>query len=165
MEHLKPGFVFTIDYPDEDGRIVQVKLPNLMPTAAINYMIAAAFTGGSAYATFYLGLYGNARVPLATDTMTTFMADCGEIVNYTGTARPAIVFPPVANGTLSTAAAPNSFTFAADYTVRGVFITTSPTWNGTSGLLVSARLLPSPKTGTADEPLTAPVGFSFVGGA
>ena len=165
MELYNPGFTFTIDYPDETGKIIQVKLHNLMPTAAINYMIAAAFTAGSAYANFYLGLYGNARVPLITDSMTTFMADCGEIVDYTGTARPAIVFPAVANGTLTTAADPNEFTFAAPYTVRGVFISTSPTWLGTSGLLVSARLLPSPKTGTADEPLRAPVGFSFVGGA
>jgi len=165
MEIQKIGFVYTIERLGPDGDVLSVQqVHNIMPTVELNYMLAAAFTGGSQYATWYLGLYGNNYQPIATDTMVEMIAACGEVKSYTGTARQAITFPAVANATLTTLADPNIFEFAAGVTVRGAFISSSPTWDGTTGVFCSGVLFPSPEIINSNGgALRVPVGFALVG--
>ena len=162
MELYRPGFVFTVEHLAADGRVLSVEtIHNIMPTAGLNYMLGATFKGDSQYTTWYLGLFGNSYAPVASDTMASFIANAGENKAYTGTARPAIVFPSVANGSLDTLADPNVFSFATAQTIMGAFITTGPTWDATTGLLMSAVQFPSAKSVGAGESLRVPVGFAL----
>lgn len=165
MEIYKSGFIYTVEHIAVDGSIKSVEtVHNLMPNDAVDYLLNAAFMGSSAYSTWYLSLFDNARTPLATDTMTTFMADCGEDTVYTvtGGARPTISFPPVASGVLTTTASPNEFEFVSAATIRGAFVTTGVTRGGTTGLLCSAVLFPTAKVIAAGESLRVPVGFALI---
>jgi hypothetical protein len=164
-ENYRPGFIYTVEHIGVDGKIKSVeKIHNLMPTPAVDYLLNAAFMGGSAYSTWYLSLFDNNRTPLAADTMTTFLADCGEDTVYTavGGARPTISFPPVSAGVLTTVASPNELAFASPSTVRGAFVTTGVTRGGTTGLLCSAVLFSTAKVLAAGESLRVPVGFALI---
>ena len=165
MEIQKVGFVYTVERLGPDGEVLSVqRIHNIMPTVALNYMLAAAAQGGAQYATWYLGLFGNNYQPIATDTMVTFMAECGEIKSYDGTARQTITLPAVANATLTTLADPNVFEFAAGVTVRGAFISSTPAWDGTTGIILSVGLFPSPEVINANGgALRVPLGFQLVG--
>ena len=139
MELYRPGFVFTVEHLAADGRVLSVEaIHNIMPALGLNYMLGATFKGDSQYTAWYLGLFSNSYAPVASDTMASFIANAGENKAYAGTARAAITFPSVANGSLDTLAAPNVFSFATAQTIMGAFITTGPTWDATTGLLVSA---------------------------
>ena len=162
-ELIKAGWFYIIEHVGVDGKVKsREKIFNLMPTASLNYLLNAAYKGGSQYTTLYLGLYDNNRTPLAADTMVELGADYGENVAYTGTERETIVLPAVASGATNTTASPNEFDFTSTQSVRGAFISSSPTWAGATGLLVSAVLFPSPKSLVSGETLRVPCGFAIV---
>ena len=158
----KIGFIYTLEHIGADGNLIsREEVENIIPTVGLDYIIGSAFKGASQFSAYYLGLYGANYVPVASDTMTTLTAACSELQSYTGTTRAAIAFPAVTSGTIVTSAAPNEFAFAAAETIRGAFISSSPTWGGVAGLLVSAVLFPSPKVMAAGDILRVPVGFSL----
>jgi len=161
----KVGFVYTPTHVGEDGKIIsQQEMHNLMPGDMITYMLNAALRGGSQYSTYYLSLYENNYTPLPGDTMTTFMAACGENTGYTttGTNRLTLTLPAPVAGSITTAASPNEFAFTGAATIRGAFITTGITRGSTTGLLVSAALFASPFTMANLGALRVPVGFALV---
>lgn len=163
MEIYKAGFIYTPAHLDRDGNVLSVEeAPNIIPTVGLNYLLGAAFTGVSPFTTWYLGLFDNEWTPVAADTMTTLVGNAGENVAYTGTTRQTIVFPAVSAGALSTLADPNVFEFTSSETIRGAFISSGPTWNNTTGLLISAVIFPSPKVISSGESLRVPVGFGLV---
>jgi len=166
MEEYKVGFTYTVEHIGRDGRIISTTdtFHNLMPNAGIDYMLSAAFKGGSAYTTWYLFAYGANRVPLATDTMITLLADCQEDTVYTvvGGARQAVTLSTPSLGVMTNTASPNILAFPSASTVRGLGLTTNVTRGSNSGLLVSAALLPSVKTPAAGEELKCYVGFAIV---
>jgi hypothetical protein len=158
----KIGFIYTLEHIDADGQLIsKEEIKNIIPLVGLDYIIGSAFNGVTQFAAYYLGLFGTNYAPVAGDTMTTLIAACGELTSYDGTSRPAITFPAVSNGTIVTTAAPNEFAFAGAETIRGAFITSSPTHGGVAGLLVSAVLFPSPKVMAAGDILRVPVGFSL----
>lgn len=162
MEHYKPGFLYTVEHVAADGRILSVeRVHNIIPTLGLNYILGTALTGVSQFTAWYLGLYDNNYTPLAADTITSFIAGAGENEAYTGTARQTITFPAISGGTVSTDASPNTFAFTSSQTIRGAFIATTAAWGGTTGLLISAVLFPSPKTLASGETLRVPVGFGL----
>lgn len=156
------GFQYTIEVLDKFGEVKSSEtVHNLMPTAALNYILGAAFNGVSPFTNWYMGLYGANRAPIASDTMTTLMADCAEDVSYSETTRPQVVFAAAADGTITNAANSNTFSFTSNATVRGIFITTSPTKGSNTGLLISAVLQSTAKTPEAGETIRAEGGFTF----
>lgn len=158
----KIGFVYTLEHIGADGKVLSSELiDNIIPIVGLDYMIGSAFKGTSQFTAFYLGVFGTNYAPAATDTMTTLIASCGELSSYGKAARDTITFPAISSSTITTVASPNEFTFAAGETIRGAFISSSPTLNGTAGLLVSAVLFPSPKVLSAGDTLRVPVGFSL----
>lgn len=161
---IKAAFTFKIEHLDRNGRIISVEeAKNIMPLVSLNYWINAAIKGGAQYSTLYLGLYDNNRTPVSGDTMTEIASDYGENQNYDGTERQTIVLPAVVNAAVDTLAAPNEFDFSGSgQTVRGAFISTSPTWGGATGVLISAVLFPSPKIIDTGETLRVPLGFAMV---
>ena len=163
MELSKVGFSYTVELIGRDGKVKSAEtVHNLIPTAALNYLLDTSFRGGSAFSTWYLSLYTANRTPVAADTMATLMADCSEDTVYTttGNARQTITFSAAADGELLVPSA-NVFEFASAATIRGGFISSSGTRGSTAGLLMSAVLFSVPKTPAAGESLRVPVGFSF----
>jgi len=164
-EKYRVGFTYTFEHIDRDGRIISVEtIENLMPNVGLDYMLNAAFHGGSAYTAWYLGVYGANRTPLATDTMTLLLADCIEDTVYTvvGGARQAITISAPVSGVMTNTAAPNVLAFPSSSTVRGAFVTTGSVRGSNSGLLVSAALSASPKVMEAGAELKCYVGFAIV---
>lgn len=162
MELYKPGFIYGIEHIGADGKVLSAEeAHNIIPTVGLNHILGVLFKGDSQFTTWYLGLYDNNYTPLAADTLSTFIGAAGENSAYTGTARQAITFPSVAGGVLSTSDDPNVFDFTSGQTIRGAFIASSPTWDATAGMLISAVLFPSPKTIASGESLRVPVGFSL----
>ena len=164
-EKYRVGFTYTFEHIDSDGRIISVEtFENLMPGPALDYMLSVAFKGGSAYTTWYLGVYGANRVPLATDTMTTLLADCVEDTVYTvvGGARQVVTLSTPSQGVMTNTASPNILAFPSASTVRGAFLTTNVTRGSNSGLLVSAALSAAPKVMEAGSELKCYVGFAIV---
>ena len=156
------GFVYAAEHLGRDGRVLSAeRVHNLMPTEAVNYMLAAALTGGEAIDTWHLGLFGASRIPLASDTAESFLAEAGEITGYDGDARPLLALSPVSGGTTGTLGNPNVFDFAVETVVQGAFITSSPTFGDDTGLLLSAALFNAPKIIGAGESLRVPAGFFF----
>jgi len=161
----KVGFIYTPTHVGENGQIIsQQEVHNLMPAEMITYMLNAALRGGSQYSTYYLSLYENNYTPLATDTMTTFMASCGENTSYTttGTNRLTLTLPAPVGGSITTSSAPNEFAFTGAAIIRGAFITTGLTRGSNTNLLVSAALFASPFTMANLGALRVPVGFALV---
>lgn len=164
MDITKLGFIYTIEHVGVDGKIKSVeRVKNLIPAAGIAYMLNAAYKGGSQYSSWYVGLFENDRTPLTTDTMTTLIADCGESVAYgsPATNRLLVNFAEVADGTLTSVADPNLFTFASAATIRGAFLASNITIGSTAGLLVSAVKFASPKVMAIGEVLKVPVGMAL----
>lgn len=162
MELYKPGFIYLPTHLDKDGNVLsEDRVENIIPLVGLNYIVGAAFLGTTPFTSWYLGLYGNDWTPTTSDTMTTLVASAGENKAYTGTARQGITFPAVSGGEITTLADPNVFEFTSTETIRGAFIATVPTWDNTTGLLISAVLFPSPKTVANGESLKVPVGFGL----
>lgn len=163
MEILTTGFVYTIEHVGVDGKIKSVEqVHNLIPNDGLNYFLRTAFRGGSAYSTWYLGVYGASRTPVQHDTMASFIANCDEVTTYNGTTRQALSFPDPVAGVISTVLDPNVLVFPSAATVRGGFIASGSAKGSADGLLISAVLFPSPKVLSAGESLRIPVGFSLV---
>lgn len=127
-----------------------------------DYLETAGLLGGSQVSQWYVGLYANAHVPVATDTMATLLADAGEITTYTGGERKLLVPDILSGGVWSNNGNPLEFEFAASTTVRGGFITSNPVIGSTTGILLSAELNSTPKTPGPEEPLKVVAGIALV---
>lgn len=162
MDKIKAGFVYTLECVGADGKTKWVEeFHNLLPDVGRDYIMNAAMNGGSQYSTWYIGLYANQRTPVVGDTMTTLIADCGEISAYSGGARKELADDALSGGIFSNAGTPAEFTFTAQTTVRGGFISSGSVINNNSGLLLSAGLLPTAKTLEAGEILKVTIGWSM----
>lgn len=165
MEIYKPGFTYDIEHIGADGTVKSVeRIHNIMPTVALNYTLGTSLKGESQFTAWYLGLFNNNYTPVASDDMTSFIGACGENTAYTGTGRKVIALPAISAGAVSItkdSADVNLFDFTTAETIRGAFITSSPTWDGTTGLLLSAILFSTPKTIAAGEALRVPLGFTL----
>lgn len=157
------GFLYRVEHMGRDGRILSVeRVHNLMPTAATNYMLAAALTGGQAVGEWHMGLFGNDRRPLAEDTAASFLAEAGEIDTYEGGVRRRLELSAPENGATNTLAAPNVFEFGARARVLGAFVTSAANIGDAGGLLLSAALFNAPKIIEAGEALRVPAAFFLV---
>lgn len=144
---LKCGFRYPITICSPDGSIqAEWDLFNLMPDAALVYMMTSSLDAAAQFSSFYIGAYGNARTPLDTDTSAD-LPEYGEIITFSEGAR-ALWDKGSIQGTMyDSSASPAVLTATeADTVVRGVFMSTSATFGSVSGVLMSAVLAPSPET-------------------
>jgi len=123
------------------------------------YRNSAAMLGGTQINAWYIGLFGNAHTPAATDTMTSFLATAGEITDYTGGVRKLLVPDTFVDGLYTNASDNLKFAFPAGATVRGYFITSNPVIGSTTGVLCSTELSTTPKVLGAGEELDVTAGF------
>ena len=142
---------YTVDCHDADGNLIwSEKIQNLVTTVGKNNILDNHLSGANYTAAWYIGLIsitGYAAVA-AGDTMASH-AGWKEDTNYSQTARPATSFSSASGGSKSLSAGV-VFTISAPTTIKGCFLASDPTKNGTTGLLYSAGLF----TG-GDQPVVA----------
>ena len=164
IEQAKIGFVYTLELIGADGKVRwREEVDNLIPNQGRDYILSAALLGGSQVPTWHIGLYGNARTPLAADTMATLLADAAEITTYTNIGGTRIPLTPdaLAGGVFSNAGGKAEFAFPSAATARGGFIASSSLQGATTGTLLSAVLFPSPKVIGAGEILRVTAGLAL----
>lgn len=161
----KLGFVYVFECIGRDGRLKwRERQENLIPDVGRDYLLNAGLLGGSQLSSWFIGLYANARTNAVTDTMTTLMADAGEITDYTtaGSNRLALTPDALSNGVFSNLGNPAEFEATADFTVRGGFITSNATQGSTAGTLLSLVANASPKPVETGEILRVTAGLSLL---
>jgi hypothetical protein len=145
----KAGGVYRIECIDKDGNVKWfVEDHNLVVNQGLQYMNATGLTGGTASATWYLGLYGAgaSNTPAAADTMSSH-AGWTEVVPYSNATRPTCTFatPTTADPSVATnSASPATFNINASSTVGGAFLVSNSTKSGTTGTLFSASDFSAP---------------------
>lgn len=160
---LRPGFVYTVETIDRHGNVLDVeRIHNLMPTEGLNHLIATEFKGGTQVATWYIGLYEGNYTPTASDTAATFPALATECVAYDESTRVEFVDGAVSSGAMDNSASRAEFTFNADKTVYGGFISSAAAKSATSGVLSSVVRFSSPKQPGDGGVLRVTAGFEFL---
>lgn len=163
--HGRLGFVFVYECIGRDGKLKwRAREENLIPDVGRDYLLSAGLLGGSQLSSWFIGLYANARSNVVGDTMTTLMADAGEITDYvtTGSNRLALVPDALSNGVFSNLSNRAEFEATAQFTVRGGFICSNATQGSTAGTLLSLVANSSPKTVEIGEILRVTAGLSLL---
>jgi hypothetical protein len=165
IEGMSAGGVFTVTCLDKDGNEKWVDIaPNLVVNTGLQMMNTQFFTGATYTAAWYIGLVNGTSATTTFsggDTLATH-AGWDENSSYAGT-RPAATFgaatlndPSNINNASTTA----SFTFTANATIAGAFLTNVA--SGTSpGLLFSAADFQSPGDRTVVTGDVLNVTYSF----
>jgi hypothetical protein len=162
MEHATAGFTYLIETV-KDGVVVDSEIVhNLIPIEGINYLISAGMKGGSPYSSWYIGVYEGNYTPQSLDTAATFTTAATESVAYVETARQALTLGTVAGGSVDNTANQAVFTGNTNgKVIYGGFVSSIPTKNAASGVLLSAVRFSSPKTLDAGTLLRVTAGFAI----
>ena len=153
------GFVYTFRHYRNGVLLETIEQKNLMPGEGINHMLGL-LVGGAQFPAWYIGLYGNAYTPQASDKMLTFPGLAGEVSAYAGD-RKAFVPIAVSGGTLTNIGNEAEFTFDANVTVHGGFMGSHQTKGGTAGVLLSAVQLPSSRNFLAGDTISVGAGLEI----
>lgn len=135
---------------------------NLTPNASRSYVQAAAFTGAGQYTSFYIGVYGNDRAPLYTDTASGNLAEYGELSSFVETERQLWEPAAESGGVLESSLNPAIFTANQDIAaIYGVFLITSQPFGANNGILISAVQSPSPESLATGAQLRVPCSITL----
>lgn len=158
----KIGFFYEITQISTSGVVIaHEKVHNLMPNEGIQHVIKLLFQNDTSQS-WFIAPYTNSYTPVAADTMAGFVASAGETEAYTQATRPAFT-PSLSSDGLSVTntGSEAEFTFNANTRVTGLFVCSNSAKSNTSGILLSAALLTTPKQMEIDGVLRVNAGFSF----
>lgn len=148
VAHVRDGCVI-----DEDD------VTNLIVNQGLDHILGVEFTGIAQVTAWFLALFANNYVPVASDTAATIVGNAGETTSYNGNARPA--FQAVEGGQgVTNGANPANFTFSAAVTVYGAFLASTSQQSSTQGVLFSAAQFNAPKQVVANDQLLLTYSFS-----
>jgi hypothetical protein len=137
-----------------DGEVIdEQEFPNGIVNEGLNYLLDAAFNGGSPISTWYIGLINNAGFT-ALNSADTMASHSGwvETSAYTEATRREWT-SGAASGRAITNASTVDFSIDATVTIRGIFITSNNTKGGTSGTLWSTGLFLANVVATSGDTL------------
>ena len=160
-QHL--GFYYEVEQISPSGIVVaRERVENIMPNEGITHILNVIFLTGSKASGWYIAPYTNSYTPVSTDTAASFVSSSNESSDYAETTRPAFNCV-LSSDNLSVINTGNEaeFTFTAATRVTGLFISSNSTKQGTSGILLSAALLTTPKQMEVDGVLRVNAGFTF----
>lgn len=155
---LQPRGVYTFECYDKDGNLKwRDEVKNLVTTEGKNDMEDQYFGGSGYTAAHYLGLMSSVSYgagPAAGDTMASHAgwteAGATNAPTYSQAARPTATWSAAAGGVKSLSSA-LSFSITSAGTLKGAFLTTSATKDGTTGKLFSAGLFTGGDKVVADQ--------------
>lgn len=161
-ETAKAGFTYLVEVISPDGTVRDSEtVHNLVPAEGLNYILGAATKGVTQTSNWYVGAYEGNYTPVGTDTAATFVASATESTAYSETVRQTLTLGTVSAGAADNSASPAQFTFTANKTIYGGFISSSAAKGGTTGTLLSAVKFASAKTLAADDILQITAGFAL----
>lgn len=157
----KAGFRYLVEVV-KDGQVIDSEVvDNLIPVEGINHILNVVMNAGSPVTTWYLGLYEGNYTPQTTDTAATLPAAATECTAYSNATRWALITGSAAAGVVDNSANKTEFTFTADKTVYGGFISSVSGKGATSGVLVSVVKFASAKVMTTGAVLRVTAGLSI----
>lgn len=158
------GFRYQVEFRKPDGSL-QAKwdLENLMPLAARQQIMSSAHGGASQVSSFYIGVYGNNRAPLDTDTPAD-LPDYGEISAFDEGSRQLWNKGALIGSMYDSSANPTVLTASETVTAYGVFMSTVSTFGSTAGYLWSVALAPTPETVSPGSTLRIPASVALESG-
>jgi len=147
VEAIKaPRFRYDIECVGADGRVKwRESFWNTVVTVGKNDLLDKYFAGSAYTAAWYLGFISSVSYSAiaAADTMSSHAgwteAGATNAPNYSAGTRPAISFAAASGGSKATSSAV-SITMSNGGTLKGAFVATNSTKDGTTGILYSAGL-------------------------
>ncbi len=163
MNNLKlTGFINKLEYFSPDGvKQWECIEENIIPDDAIAYLLGSSLNSVSQLTAFYIGLFQTAYTPVATETMTTLLANATETTDYSGGVRLTLTPNAIAAGVFSNAGNQAEFVFTGDVTIRGSFITSNSVRGNNAGLLISADEYATAKVMEAGATLKVTTGLTL----
>jgi hypothetical protein len=141
-----PRAHFAVECRDKDGNLKWSEhVTNLVTTAGKNDLLDKYFSGSAYTAAFFMGLVSLVGFTgiAAADTMASHAgwteAGATNAPNYSAGTRPALTFSAAAAASKTTTAA-TAYTFSGAGTIKGLFLSTNSTKDGTTGILYNAVL-------------------------
>lgn len=160
--NAEAGFTYLIEVV-KDGVIVDSEVcRNLLPVEGANHLISVALKGGAQVPTWYIGLFEGNFTPNVNDVAATLPALATECVAYAGATRGAWVPGAVAAGGVDNSASRTEFTFTANKTVYGGFMSSAPAKGAVTGALISLVRFSSPRVLDIDSILRVTAGFTLI---
>jgi hypothetical protein len=120
---------------------------NIVPNAALSYLLRAALAGGTQISSWYVAPFSNAVTPTSALTAANFEATLDEFTNYTQSARPAWAQDTEASQAIANAAVLASITAdTGGGTVNGICLLSVSTKGASTGTLFSGIRFGGPRT-------------------
>ncbi len=162
MDRAQAGFLYTVE-TIKDGKVIDTEVVhNLLPIEGLNYLISTGLKAGSAFTSWYVGLYEGDYTPVPGDTMAAFPGAATELTAYDESTRRALTLGAVASGAVDNAASKAEFTGSTNGKLAmGGFVASAPAKGATTGVLISAVRFTSPKALDDGTILRVTAGFSI----
>lgn len=156
-ELLSPRGRFRMECRDKDGNLKWFEeWDNVITTQGKDDWLDKYFEGSTYTAAWYVGLIDAAgfTAVAAGDTAAQINGSNGwaELSEYDEATRPALAFAAASGGTKATSAA-SAFTINATKTVKGAFVVSTNTKDGTTGVLFSAKAFSADRNVAASDTL------------
>lgn len=166
MDRGKLFGVYTVEFHDEDGKLIATReIRNLVTTQGKNAMLDTFLGRSAAFAAIMFGLITGATAPVAGDTYAAH--GFGEAGTDTVAARLAPTYGAAANGAKATSAG-TQFTILKNATITGLMQVMGPNGISAAGdtgvanaILFSAGLFAQSVTVPANSTVTVSYSLSF----
>lgn len=168
---LKPitgivGTIYDIECFSPEGELKWAEhVHNLITTEGFNDLLTKYFKGSTYTAAWYVGLIDNAGFSAiaAGDTAAQINGSNGwaELSEYDEAIRQTLTLGTAASGSIDNASNKAVFTMSATVTVNGVFIASTSTVDGTTGVLYSAASFGSTRAVVDNDIINVTATLSF----
>ena len=141
-------------FPKHWETLSEEDIANLVVNQGLNHILGVEFDGQTAKPNWYLGIFQGNYSPVASDTAATIYGNATECSSYTSATRPPWTPAAPSGQSITNAANPAIFTFNANVTIYGAFLTSLATIGGGGGsdiLFAAAAFANSKAVSSGDQ--------------